>query len=315
MVFAAIFPGQGSQSVGMMQELYQSSSKIQNIYEQASSLLGYDLWKLTSSDDNNQLSSTTYTQPAMLVAGIASWNHYIDNFDIKPTYMAGHSLGEYTALVCSGAIEFRDALSIVKTRAELMQNAVPEDEGAMAAIIGLEDKKVIELCDQYKGNNVVDAVNFNAPGQVVIAGEKKGIDKIIESAKDFGARRALLLNVSVPSHCGLMDSVASELKEQLNSIKINETKIPVINNLEASVYKNASHILDGLSNQVRKPVKWTHTIEYLIKQNINIHIEFGPGGVLTGLNKRIDRSLQSIKYDSPDSMKLINQTFFEKETL
>ena len=315
MVFAAIFPGQGSQSVGMMQEFYQSSSKIQNIYEQASSLLGYDLWKLTSSDDNNQLSSTTYTQPAMLVAGFASWNHYIDNFDIKPTYMAGHSLGEYTALVCSGAIEFRDALSVVKTRAELMQNAVPEDDGAMAAIIGLEDKKVIELCDQYKGNNVVDAVNFNAPGQVVIAGEKKGIDKIIESAKDFGARRALLLNVSVPSHCSLMDSVASELKEQLNSIKINETKIPVINNLEASVYKNASHILDGLSNQVRKPVKWTHTIQYLIKQNINIHIEFGPGGVLTGLNKRIDRSLQSIKYDSPDSMKLINQTFFEKETL
>ena len=315
MVFAAIFPGQGSQSVGMMQEFYQSSPKIQNIYEQASSLLGYDLWKLTSSDDNNQLSSTTYTQPAMLVAGIASWNHYIDNFDIKPTYMAGHSLGEYTALVCSGAIKFMDALSIVKTRAELMQNAVPEDEGAMAAIIGLEDKKVIELCDQYKGNNVVDAVNFNAPGQVVIAGEKKGIDKIIESAKDFGARRALFLNVSVPSHCSLMDSVASELKEQLNSIKINETKIPVINNLEASVYKNASHILDGLSNQVRKPVKWTQTIQYLIKQNINIHIEFGPGGVLTGLNKRIDRSLQSIKYDSPDSMKLINQTFFEKETL
>ena len=315
MVFAAIFPGQGSQSVGMMKELYQSSSIIQNIYEQASSLLGYDLWKLTSSDDKNELSNTIYTQPAMLVAGIASWNHYIDNFDIKPTYMAGHSLGEYTALVCSGAIEFRDALSIVKTRAELMQNAVPEDEGAMAAIIGLEDKKVIELCDQYKGNNVVDAVNFNAPGQVVIAGEKKGIDKIIENAKDFGARRALLLNVSVPSHCSLMDSVASELKEQLNSIKINETKIPVINNLEASVYKNASHILDGLSNQVRKPVKWTQTIQYLIKQNINIHIEFGPGGVLTGLNKRIDRSLQSIKYDSPDSMKLINQTFFEKETL
>ena len=315
MVFAAIFPGQGSQSVGMMQEFYQSSPKIQNIYEQASSLLGYDLWKLTSSDDNNQLSSTTYTQPAMLVAGIASWNHYIDNFDIKPTYMAGHSLGEYTALVCSGAIKFMDALSIVKTRAELMQNAVPEDEGAMAAIIGLEDKKVIELCDQYKGNNVVDAVNFNAPGQVVIAGEKKGIDKIIESAKDFGARRALLLNVSVPSHCSLMDSVASELKEQLNSIKINETKIPVINNLEASVYKNASHILDGLSNQVRKPVKWTQIIQYLVKQNINIHIEFGPGGVLTGLNKRIDRSLQSIKYDSPDSMKSINQTFFEKETL
>ena len=315
MVFAAIFPGQGSQSVGMMQELYQSSSTIQNIYEQASSLLGYDLWKLTSSDDNNELSSTIYTQPAMFVAGIASWNHYIENFDIKPSYMAGHSLGEYTALVCSGAIDFNDALSIVKTRSELMQNAVPEGEGAMAAIIGLEDKKVIELCDQYKGNNIVDAVNFNAPGQVVIAGEKKGIDKIIENAKDFGAKRALLLNVSVPSHCSLMDCVASELKEKLNSIKINETKIPVINNLEASVYKNALHILDGLSNQVRKPVKWTQTIQYLVKQNINIHIEFGPGGVLTGLNRRIDRSLQSIKYDSPDSMKLINQTFFEKETL
>ena len=315
MVFAAIFPGQGSQSVGMMQELYQSSSRIQNIYEQASSLLGYDLWKLTSSDDNNELSSTLYTQPAMLVAGIASWNHYIDNFDIKPSYMAGHSLGEYTALVCSGAIDFKDALSIVKIRAELMQNAVPDGEGAMAAIIGLEDKKVIELCDRYKDNNIVDAVNFNAPGQVVIAGEKKGIDKILENAKDFGAKRALLLNVSVPSHCSLMDSVASELKEKLNSIKIKDTKIPVLNNLEASVYKNSSHILDGLSNQVRKPVKWTQTIQYLVEQNINIHIEFGPGGVLTGLNKRIDRSLQSIKYDSPDSMKLINQTFFEKETL
>ena len=315
MVFAAIFPGQGSQSVGMMQELYQSSSRIQNIYEQASSLLGYDLWKLTSSDDNNELSSTLYTQPAMLVAGIASWNHYIDNFDIKPSYMAGHSLGEYTALVCSGAIDFKDALSIVKIRAELMQNAVPDGEGAMAAIIGLEDKKVIELCDRYKDNNIVDAVNFNAPGQVVIAGEKKGIEKILENAKDFGAKRALLLNISVPSHCSLMDSVASELREKLNSIKINEPKIPVLNNIEASVYKNSLHILDGLSNQVRKPVKWTQIIQFLIKQNINNYIEFGPGGVLTGLNKRIDRSIQSIKYDSPDSMKLINQSFFEKETL
>ena len=315
MVFAAIFPGQGSQSVGMMQKLYQSSTTIQNIYEQASAFLGYDLWKLTSSDDNDKLSSTIYTQPAMLVAGIASWNHYIDNFDIKPSYMAGHSLGEYTALVCSGAIDFKDALSIVKIRAELMQNAVPDGEGAMAAIIGLEDKKVIELCDRYKDNNIVDAVNFNAPGQVVIAGEKKGIEKILENAKDFGAKRALLLNISVPSHCSLMDSVASELREKLNSIKINEPKIPVLNNIEASVYKNSLHILDGLSNQVRKPVKWTQIIQFLIKQNINNYIEFGPGGVLTGLNKRIDRSIQSIKYDSPDSMKLINQSFFEKETL
>tara|TARA_Y100000766_G_scaffold281598_1_gene293388 strand:- start:779 stop:1726 length:948 start_codon:yes stop_codon:yes gene_type:complete len=315
MVFAAIFPGQGSQSVGMMQKLYQSSTTIQNIYEQASAFLGYDLWKLTSSDDNDKLSSTIYTQPAMLVAGIASWNHYIDNFNIKASYMAGHSLGEYTALVCSGAIDFKDALSIVKIRAELMQNAVPDDEGAMAAIIGLEDKKVIELCDRYKDNNIVDAVNFNAPGQVVIAGEKKGIEKILENAKDFGAKRALLLNISVPSHCSLMDSVASELREKLNSIKINEPKIPVLNNIEASVYKNSLHILDGLSNQVRKPVKWTQIIQFLIKQNINNYIEFGPGGVLTGLNKRIDRSIQSIKYDSPDSMKLINQSFFEKETL
>ena len=315
MVFAAIFPGQGSQSVGMMQELYQSSRKIQNIYEQASSLLGYDLWVLTSSDANNKLSSTLYTQPAMLVAGVACWNHYVDNFNIKPSFMAGHSLGEYTALVCSGAINFNDALSLVKIRAELMQNAVPDGEGAMAAIIGLDDKKVIELCDRYKDNNIVDAVNFNAPGQVVIAGEKKGIEKIIENAKDFGAKRALLLNVSVPSHCSLMDNVASELKEKLNSIEINETKIPVLNNLEALIYRDPEHIIKGLSNQVRKPVRWTQTIQFLVKQNINIHIEFGPGGVLTGLNKRINRSIQSVKYDSPDSMKLINQTFFEKETL
>ena len=315
MVFAAIFPGQGSQSVGMMQELYQSSRKIQNIYEQASSLLGYDLWVLTSSDANNKLSSTLYTQPAMLVAGVACWNHYVDNFNIKPSFMAGHSLGEYTALVCSGAINFNDALSLVKIRAELMQNAVPDGEGAMAAIIGLDDKKVIELCDRYKDNSIVDAVNFNAPGQVVIAGEKKGIEKIIENAKDFGAKRALLLNVSVPSHCSLMDNVASELKEKLNSIEINETKIPVLNNLEALIYRDPPHIIKGLSNQVRKPVRWTQTIQFLVKQNINIHIEFGPGGVLTGLNKRINRSIQSVKYDSPDSMKLINQTFFEKETL
>ena len=308
-MFAAIFPGQGSQSVGMMKNLYESSDRIRDLYKVASSVLDYDLWELTASDSSDKLNNTVFTQPAMLVAGVASWESYKSRINLLPQYMAGHSLGEYTALVCSGVINFTDALKIVQTRAKYMSEAVPPNIGAMAAIIGSTDKDVIALCDFVKDNEILSAVNFNAPGQVVIAGNKSAVNRAIDHSREFGAKRAMLLNVSVPSHCKLMDEVSVKLKNLLSTINFNEFTIPVIKNIDAQVYNDTAELIEGLSAQVSEPVQWTETIKFITNKGIKTFIEYGPGGILCGLNKRIDRSINSFKLDSIDSLELINDKF------
>jgi len=308
-MFAAIFPGQGSQSVGMMKNLYESSNRIRDLYKVASSVLDYDLWELTASDSSDKLNNTVFTQPAMLVAGVASWESYISRINLLPQCMAGHSLGEYTALVCSGVINFTDALKIVQTRAKYMSEAVPSNLGAMAAIIGSTDQDVIALCDFAKDNEILSAVNFNAPGQVVIAGNKSAVNRAINHSREFGAKRAMLLNVSVPSHCKLMDDVSVKLKNLLSTINFNEFTIPVIKNIDAQVYNDTAELIEGLSAQVSEPVQWTETIKFITNKDIKTFIEYGPGGILCGLNKRIDRSINSFKLDSIDSLELINDKF------
>ena len=308
-MFAAIFPGQGSQSVGMMKDLYKSSNRIRDLYKVASSALDYDLWELTVSDSSSKLNDTVYTQPAILVAGVASWESYISRFNLLPEYMAGHSLGEYSALVCSGVINFTDALKIVQTRAKFMFEAVPPNSGAMAAIIGSTDKDVTDLCEFAKGNEILSAVNFNAPGQVVIAGNKSAVKRAIDHSREFGAKRAMLLNVSVPSHCKLMDEVSIKLKNLLSTIQFNKFTIPIIKNIDARVYNDTAELVEGLSAQVREPVQWTETINFITNKGIKTFIEYGPGGILCGLNKRIDRSINSFKLDSIDALELLNDKF------
>jgi len=308
-MFAAIFPGQGSQSVGMMKDLYESSNRTRELYKIASSVLDYDLWELTLSDPSEKLNDTVYTQPAMLVAGVASWESYISRFDLLPKFMAGHSLGEYTALVCSGVINFTDAVKIVQTRAKYMAEAVPSNLGAMAAIIGSTDKGVIDLCDFARDNEILSAVNFNAPGQVVIAGNKSAVKRAIDHSREFGAKRAMMLNVSVPSHCKLMDEASIKLKNLLNTIHFNPFTIPVIKNIDARVYNDTAELVEGLSAQMREPVQWTETIKFITNTGIKKFIEYGPGGILCGLNKRIDRSINSFKLDSIDAHELINDEF------
>ena len=308
-MFAAIFPGQGSQSVGMMKDLYESSNRTRELYKIASSVLDYDLWELTLSDPSEKLNDTVYTQPAMLVAGVASWESYISRFDLLPKFMAGHSLGEYTALVCSGVINFTDAVKIVQTRAKYMAEAVPSNLGAMAAIIGSNDKGVIDLCDFARDNEILSAVNFNAPGQVVIAGNKSAVKRAIDHSREFGAKRAMMLNVSVPSHCKLMDEASIKLKNLLNTIHFNPFTIPVIKNIDARVYNDTAELVEGLSAQMREPVQWTETIKFITNTGIKKFIEYGPGGILCGLNKRIDRSINSFKLDSIDAHELINDEF------
>jgi [acyl-carrier-protein] S-malonyltransferase len=292
-----------------MKDLHESSNRTRELYKIASSILDYDLWELTLSDPSEKLNDTVYTQPAMLVAGVASWESYISRFDLLPKFMAGHSLGEYTALVCSGVINFTDAVKIVQTRAKYMAEAVPSNLGAMAAIIGSTDKGVIDLCDFARDNEILSAVNFNAPGQVVIAGNKSAVKRAIDHSREFGAKRAMMLNVSVPSHCKLMDEASIKLKNLLNTIHFNPFTIPVIKNIDARVYNDKAELVEGLSAQMREPVQWTETIKFITNTGIKKFIEYGPGGILCGLNKRIDRSISSFKLDSIDAHELINDEF------
>lgn len=306
-MFAAIFPGQGSQSIGMMHELYNESEIVRKTISEAASILGFDLWELMQKGPNEKLNDTLYTQPAMLVAGVASWRYYISEATNIPTIMAGHSLGEYTALVCSGALTFQDAIDLVKCRAQYMAAAVPEGSGAMAAIIGLYDEAVIEACDEAKNYGVVEAVNFNAPGQVVIAGSKVAVENTIEIAKKKGARRAILLNVSIPSHCELMLPAGLQLRQKLQGLQLAIPSYPVINNADVAIYTDQNSIIEGLTKQISNPVRWADIIRYFINKDVRVAVEFGPGGILSGLCKRIDKSMQAIKFDSLASTDLINR--------
>ena len=294
------FPGQGSQSIGMMNGLAHIPI-IQKTFTEASEVLNKDFWAMTSSE-NQEINQTINTQPLMLIAGVATWRYLQENNLDSPSFTAGHSLGEFTALVASNSLTFNDALKLVTKRAELMQNAVPEGEGAMAAIIGLEDHKVIEICNEEQGNGTLEAVNFNSPGQVVIAGTKSVLDKSLQIFKDAGAKRAVLLPVSVPSHCKLMRPASILFDDYLKSIVFNLPKFPIIQNYEAINYNKIDKIKSALVHQIYNPVRWTETIKLLSVEGINLFIEAGPGKVLTGLNKRINKEASHVSVSNEDAI-------------
>lgn len=288
---AFVFPGQGSQSVGMLADLGDAFAEVKDTFEQASSVLGYDLWQLVQQGPADELNQTHITQPAMLVAGIASWRVWQARGGATPSLMAGHSLGEYTALVAAGSISLADATSLVADRGRLMQDAVPTGVGAMAAILGLDDEKVIAVCAQAAQGEVVSAVNFNSPGQVVVAGNTAAVERAVNLAKEAGAKRALLLPVSVPSHCSLMSPAAERLAERLAGIAIESPTIPVLNNVDVQAEMDPDAIRDALRRQLFSPVRWVETIEAMATQGVQQIVECGPGKVLVGLNKRIRREL------------------------
>lgn len=294
MPLAFIFPGQGSQSVGMLSELAQHYPQVKVCFEEASEVLGRDLWSLCTNGPVDELNRTQNTQPAMLTAGVAIWRLWQDQGGFAPSFMAGHSLGEYAALVCSGAMGFVDGVSLVEARAEYMQQAVPEGTGGMAAILGLDDDQVREVCKDAAGGEVLEAVNFNSPGQVVVAGTKAAVDRAAVKAKAAGAKRAIVLPVSVPSHCALMQPAADRLAARLEDLDINVPQIPVINNVDVESANDAGVIKQALVRQLHSPVRWVESVKKMASQGVEQMIEAGPGRVLTGLNKRIDRSIATL---------------------
>lgn len=294
MSVAFIFPGQGSQSVGMLAELATAFPLVGETFAEASEVLGYDLWQLVQDGPAEELNKTHITQPTMLSAGIAVWRILQDQGVAKPAMVAGHSLGEYSALVAAGALNFTDAVKLVAERGRLMQEAVPVGQGAMAAILGLDDATVISVCESSSQGDVVSAVNFNAPGQVVIAGSASAVERTVEAAKEAGAKRALLLPVSVPSHCALMMPAAEQLAGQLAGISISAPDIPVINNVDVATPSDADAIRDALVRQLYNPVRWVESVQKMAEDGVDTLLECGPGKVLVGLNKRIDKSMNAM---------------------
>lgn len=292
MQYAIIFPGQGSQSVGMMSDLADNFPIVKDTFTEASDTLGFDLWKLVQ-NDKEAINQTQNTQPAMLAAGYATYRVLKGEFDISPACMAGHSLGEYTALVAVGSLDYSDAIQLVTKRAQLMQSAVPKGVGAMAAILGLDDATVVKVCGEFVGEGVVEAVNFNATGQVVIAGNKNAVESACDDMKAAGAKRAVLLPVSVPSHCSLMSDAAEEFSGAVNSLEFRMGDIGVIHNFDASIANNINEIKSKLVSQLHKPVLWTDTVKSMHNTGVNKLIECGPGKVLTGLTRRIEKSLSA----------------------
>ncbi|MFQ3185202.1 MAG: [acyl-carrier-protein] S-malonyltransferase [Marinomonas primoryensis] len=287
---AFVFPGQGSQQLGMLADLAEKHDIIERTFAEASAILGYDLWNLVQ-NDAEQLSQTDNTQPALLTASVALWRLWEQEGGLKPTYVVGHSLGEYSALVCAGVVAFTDAVALVKLRGEYMLQAVPAGEGAMAAIIGLDDDKVITACDSASG--VVSAVNFNSPGQVVIAGHVAAVEEAMVNAKEAGAKRALPLPVSVPSHCELMIPAGKKLAEKLESITFSVPTCTLIQNVTAQAVSDPAIIKSNLVSQLSEPVLWTQSIALLSELGVTATVECGPGKVLSGLNKRIIKGLNT----------------------
>jgi [acyl-carrier-protein] S-malonyltransferase len=300
---AVVFPGQGSQSVGMLKEYAETWDQVEETYKQASEVLGYDLWDIVCNGPEEKLNQTEITQPAMLAADVSVMRIMRELCMTTPYALAGHSLGEYAALVGANVLDYQDAIKLVAERGRLMQNAVPEGEGAMAAIIGLSDDQVLLACTAASTTTgkQVEAVNFNSPGQIVIAGATEAVEKAIELMQEEGAKRALKLPVSVPSHSSLMKPAADEMAKLLETVTFNKPDVQVIHNYDARSHDDPDAIREALAKQIYNPVRWTDTIR-IIKEDADAIIECGPGRVLAGLTRRIDKEIKSFALDSPASM-------------
>ncbi len=304
MSFAFVFAGQGSQSVGMLAALAAAAPLVRQTFDEASGVLGYDLWQLVSTGPEEELNATERTQPAMLAAGIATWRAWRERGGAVPAVVSGHSLGEFSALVCAGSLDFPAAIELVRFRGRAMQEAVPAGSGAMAAVLGLEDQAVIAVCREAARGAVVEPVNFNSPGQVVIAGESAAVQRALEAAKTRGAKRALLLPVSVPAHSSLMRSAGERLKVELQRLELRAPRIRYLSAVDAREHHDPADIRELLVRQLSSPVRWTDTLRALAAGDIAQVIECGPGKVLTGLNRRIERraELSFLALEDPPSL-------------
>jgi [acyl-carrier-protein] S-malonyltransferase len=298
---AFVFPGQGSQTVAMLSD-FAENSIVQATFAEASKALGYDLWQLVAQGPAEKLNQTNFTQPALLTASVALWNVWQAESEVTPGVMAGHSLGEYSALVCAGVFSLSDAVVLVEKRGEFMQTCVPAGVGAMAAVIGLANEEIIKACDNAKETQVVSAVNFNSPGQVVIAGHKEAVERAGVLCKAAGAKRVLPLPVSVPSHCALMADAATKLAIELDKVTFNIPVINVVNNVDVAKETGSAAIKSALVKQLYSPVRWSETMSLLASDGIEKVVEVGPGKVLQGLNKRINKSLRSVSFNTTDSL-------------
>lgn len=299
---AIVFPGQGSQSVGMLGELAKQFPVIEETFSDASSALGYDLWQLVQQGPAEELDQTMHTQPALLAASYAMWR-VLQTQQVIPSVLAGHSLGEYTALVCAESLSFVDAIKLVAARGKFMQEAVKPGEGAMAAIIGLDDVAIESICQSASSaNEIVSPANFNSIGQTVIAGHAAAVERAMQIAKEKGSKLVVKIPVSVPSHCALMRPAADRLALLLDETTFHAPRIPVVSNVNVTPYTDAASIKTGLTEQLYKPVRWVETIQYFVADGVARVIECGPGKVLTGLNKRIDKNLQLIAITDKDNL-------------
>lgn len=300
--FAYVFPGQGSQTVGMLAELAAENPQVEATFREASDALGYDLWQLVQQGPAEELNKTWQTQPALLAASVAIYRVLQSKNVVQPSMMAGHSLGEYSALVCAGVLNFADAIKLVELRGKLMQEAVPEGTGAMQAIIGLDDESIRKACEESAQGQVVSPVNFNSPGQVVIAGNKEAVERAGAACKAAGAKRALPLPVSVPSHCALMKPAADKLAVALEAITFSAPSVPVVNNVDVKSETEGAAIRSALVRQLYSPVRWTESVEFIAAQGVEQLLEVGPGKVLTGLTKRIVDSLSAAAVNDSASL-------------
>lgn len=286
----------------MLAELAQSFPLVKDTFAEASAVLSLDLWKLVQEGPDTQLNQTINTQPAMLAAGVAIYRLWLDEGGGVPDFMAGHSLGEYTALVCAESLDFATAVALVRDRARFMQEAVPEGSGGMVAVLGMQDEDVIRLCNEQRGQDVLEPANFNSPGQLVVSGHMTAVQRLAQAATDVGAKRVVVLPVSIPSHCSLMRPAADRLRERLAGVDIRTPKLPVLNNADVKTPDQPEQICDALVRQLFSPVRWTNTVRFLARQGVTTVVELGPGRVLAGLTKRVDRAITVVPVDDPASL-------------
>ncbi len=300
---AFVFPGQGSQKVGMLAAIAATSPVVEQTFAEASEALGYDLWALAQNGPQEQQNLTERTQPLLLTASVALWRLWQQRSDVRPVLLAGHSLGEFSALVCAGSLAFADAVKLVRARGQFMQTAVPVGEGSMAAVLGMEDQQIVDICAEASAaGGVVEAVNFNSPGQVVIAGNVAAVDRAIERLKEAGCKRAMPLPVSAPFHTSLMRPAGEQLAQALAGIELKAPVIPVVHNVHAQTETDPDRIRELLIQQISSPVKWTGCVQYMVQQGIATTVECGPGRVLGGLNKRVEKSLTAFGIDDVDGL-------------